>query len=334
MLSKILFAFFLLTMSLQASWSEYKKLYISKDGRVVDRANSDITHSESIGYALYLALQNGDFETFSSIYLWYKNNLKKNQYGLVSWKWGKDKQNNWHILDTNNATDGDLWIAYDNLLMYEISKGEIYKSEALKLMENIKKQLLVKEAGSVYLLPGKVGFESKNSIEINLSYYLFFIFDKFGEYDDDTIWKQLKNDGITLLQKARFSSLKLNPDWISVDKNSQRVYVSKNNTFGYDALRIPFNILNSDIKNKKVLLQPYINYVNSMKMVDAVYGVCNLTKGSISLYNYSYAHLSIYNMLDKVFNKHQTFSKQLKKLKEQNRDDYYSYSIYLMCNTL
>jgi len=334
MLNKLLMTFFMLTFSLQASWSDYKKLYISKDGRVIDRANGNITHSESIGYGLYLALQNNDYKSFLNTYLWYKKNLKKNKYGLVSWKWGKDKNNSWHVLDTNNATDGDIWIAYDCLLMYERCKEESYKVEAMQLISNIKKYLIVKESGSLYLLPGKIGFESQNNIIVNLSYYPFFIFDKFTEYDHDSIWYELKKDGIALLFKARFSPLQLNPDWICIDKNTQKISPSKNNSFGYDALRIPFNILKSNIQDKKKLLQPYINYVNSMKATDTIYGVSNLKKGSISIYNYSYAHLSIYNLLDKTFNNSQTFSEQIKKLKEQDKDDYYSYSIYLMCNTL
>lgn len=334
MLSKLLFTFFLITISLQASWSEYKKLYISKDGRVIDKVNSDITHSESIGYALYLALENRDFETFTKVRNWYHNNLKKNESGLISWKWGKDKDGSWHVLDTNNASDGDLWIAYDNLLMYEITKSEIYKAEALKLMENIKKHLLVKEAGSVYLLPGKLGFESKDAIEINLSYYLFFIFEKFFEYDNDSVWKELKQDGINLLYKARFSSLELNPDWISLDKKTKEVQLSKNNSFGYDALRIPYNVLKSDIKDKKRLLEPYKNYVNAMKLSGGVFGVSDLKKGNISLYNYSFAHLSIYNAIDKYFNKTSSFTKKLKTLKEKHKDDYYSYSIYLFTTLL
>jgi len=326
---KLFIVFFIATISLQASWSEYKSLYIAKDGRVIDRANSDITHSEGIGYAMYFAIKNSDFKSFSKIHNWYENNLKKNKFGLISWKWGKDDNGIWSILDSNDATDGDLWIAYDNLLMYEITKNVSYKSEALKLIQSIKKHLLVKQAGSLYLLPGSLGFRNKNSIEINLSYYVFFIFDKFREYDKDEVWSNLKDDGINLLYKARFTSLKLNADWISVDKYTQRVSLSRNHSFGFDAIRIPFNILKSKIKNKNSLLEPYKNYLNAMKSAKSVFGVCDLKSGNISLYDYSYAHLSIYNMLDKYFNKSESFGTRLSKLKGKNKDDYYAYSIYL-----
>lgn len=329
MINRLLFTFLIMTMSLQASWSEYKTLFVAEDGRVIDRVNGDITHSESIGYALYFAVKSGDMESFEKIYQWYKNNLKQNEFGLISWKWGKDKDGSWHVLDTNNASDGDLWIAYTNLLMYEKTKNSLYKTEALELMKNIKQHLVVKQAGLVYLLPAKQGFETRTTLEINLSYYLFFIFDKFSEYDEDTIWKELKHDGINLLYKARFTPLVLNADWISVDKNTSKVTYTRNNSFGFDAIRIPYNILKSDIKDKDRLLEPYRNYVDTMKLSGTIFGVSDLKSGTISIYNYSFAHLSIYNMLDKHFNKKKSFTADLNRLKGERKDDYYSYSIYL-----
>ena len=329
MLNKLLFTFFLTTTVIQASWSEYKSLYIAKDGRVIDRVNSNITHSEAVGYAMYLAVKNSDLKTFDKIREWYKNNLTRNKFGLISWKWGKDKDNLWHVLDVNNASDGDLWIAYDNLLMFEKTKKIEYKQEALAIVQSIKEHLIIKEHDMLYLLPAKMGFTTNHSIEINLSYYLFFIFDKFKQYDNDKIWTTLKEDGIKLLYQSRFTSLGLNADWIKIDKITGKTQYARNNSFGYDAIRIPFNILNSDIKDKGKLLEPYKNYVNAMKLSASIFGVTDLKDGNISLYNYGYVHLSIYNMLDKYFNKKQSFSKKLNKLKGENKDDYYSYSIYL-----
>jgi len=319
-----------MTTILSADWNEYKSLFIADDGRVIDRVNSDITHSESIGYALYLAIQNSDTQSFNKIHNWYQNNLKKNEFGLFGWKWGKDQDGSWHTLDLNNASDGDIWIAYDNLLMFEKTKEAKYKQEAISLMQNIKKYLIMEQNGMLYLLPGKQGFVYDDTIEINLSYYIFFIFDRFEKYDNDTIWSRLKQDGIKLIYQSRFTPLQLNADWISIDKNTNKILPSKNNSFGYDALRIPFNILNSDIPDKGKLLEPYKNYVNSMKTASSIFGVTDLKNGNISLYNYSYGHLSIYNMIDKHFNNMTSFSTQIRQLKGEKRNDYYSYSIYLL----
>ncbi|MBU1657628.1 hypothetical protein KKG72_01070 [bacterium] len=329
MLNKLLFILFIMNTLLHADWSEYKSLYVAKDGRVIDRVNSDITHSESVGYALYLSLMHNDVESFEKIYKWYKDNLTINDFGLISWKWGKDSNQSWHVLDLNNATDGDLWIAYDCLLMFEKTNKIHYKQEAFNIMKSIKKYLIIEEKERLYLLPGKHGFVKDSYFEINLSYYLFFIFDKFKQYDDDDTWSRLKEHGIQLLQEARFTSLGLHPDWIKIDKKTLKVELTKNSSFGYDALRIPYNLLKSDIQDKDKLLESYKRYIQSMKAADAVFGVIDLKNGTISMYNYSVAHLSIYNMLDKYFNNTESFSSKIKKLKGENKDDYYAYSIYL-----
>jgi endoglucanase len=333
MLNRSLFILLILIFPLYASWDEYKERFLLEDGRIIDKKNCDITHSEAIGYSMYLALKNKDLKSFKKIYHWYKKNLLKNSFGLISWKWGQDKSGKWHILDNNNATDGDLWIAYDNLLAYEITQNEKYKKEALVLMNSIKKNLFLKNKAKIYLLPAHYGYENKKSFEINLSYYLFFIFDKFFKIDHDIVWKQLKEDGISLLLEARFTPLKLHSDWIKIDKKSAKISLSKNNLFGYDAIRIPLNILMSDIENKDMLLHSYKVYVDGMKKMHLIFGVSNLKKGTVSIYNYAYAHLAIYDQIDYYFYKQNSFIKELEELKRIKKDDYYSYSLYLISTT-
>ena len=316
-----------------ADWNEYKSLFIAKDGRVIDKRNDHITHSEAVGYALYLAFKNKDMKTFDKVYRWYKNNLKKNDFGLIPWKWGKDDQGKWHVLDQNSATDGNLWIAYDNLLMYEHTSDINYKNEAIELIQSIKKHLILRMNGTTYILPAESGYHNQEFIELNLSYYLFFIFDKFKDYDNDLLWTSLKNDGITLLQKAKFTSLELPPDWIKVMKKDNTITFGRNNSFAYDAIRIPLNIIKSDLPNKKDLLSAYIRLVEAMKQIKTIFGVIDLKDGTISTHNYAYAHLSVYNMIDYYINDKRSFEKKLTEMRKENHDDYYSYSIYLLTLT-
>lgn len=328
---KAFFIFILLLKTvLMADWNEYKALFIAHDGRVIDKRNDHITHSEAVGYALYLAYKNDDIKTFNKVYRWYKNNLKKNDAGLIPWKWGEDDKGKWHILDHNSATDGNLWIAYDNLLMYEHTSDINYKNEALELIQSIKEHLILKMNGSTFLIPAENGYSNEEYIEINLSYYLFFIFDKFKEYDNDILWATLKNDGIALLKKAKFTSLELPSDWIRVMKKDHTITLGRNNHFAYDAIRIPFNIIKSDLPDKKELLTPYIKLLEAMKQLETVFGVIDLKDGLISIHNYAYAQLSIYNMIDTYANDKRSFEKKLIQMRKENQDDYYSYSIYLL----
>lgn len=323
----------LLHTMLLADWQEYKSLFIAPDGRVIDKRNKDITHSEAVGYALYLAYKYEDKETFNKVYHWYHNNLKTNTVGLIPWKWGKDKKDKWHLLDTNSATDANLWIAYDNLLMYERTSEIQYKTEALQLIRSIRKNLILEMNGKTLLLPSEYGYDHDKYIEINLSYYLFFIFDKFKKYDDNPIWSSLKKDGISLLKEARFTSLQLNPDWIQISKKDHNITLGEKSKFSYDAIRIPLHILKSDISDKKALLAPYVRFVDAMKTLETVFGVVDLKDGTISIYNYAYAQLSVYDMIDNYSNRSRSFEEKLNTMRKENPDDYYSYSIYLLTLT-
>ena len=314
----------LLSISLYADWDEYKNRFIQSDGRVVDKKNGNITHSEAIGYTLYFAYKFNDDKTFDKVHDWYYNNLSKNSYGLISWKWGEDSNGNWGILDHNNASDGDLWIAYDLLLMAEKRGDKQLREEAFSLMKAIKKHLIIEYKEKLFLLPGKDGFKKSDHIILNPSYYRFDIFKAFSILDSMDPWRALSKDGEWLLHNAVFSSLHLHSDWITLDKNLT-IKPAKNMKFGYDAIRIPLNIMQSTLPTKIDLLQHYESYVHMMREGSLPLGTVALERGSISLYDYCYGHLAIYDMLLSK----PLFRQKLKRMIQEDKDNYYAYTLYL-----
>ena len=48
-------------------WKQYKHNFITVDGRVVDRFNKNISHSESVGYGMFFAVSYNDNKTFNKI---------------------------------------------------------------------------------------------------------------------------------------------------------------------------------------------------------------------------------------------------------------------------
>jgi endoglucanase len=319
-----LLLFLLISTSLHADWAEYKHRFIQKDGRVIDKSNQHITHSEAIGYTLYFAYIYHDDETFERVYTWYKTHLPKNTNGLISWKWGKDKSGNWRILDKNNASDGDLWIAYDLLLMAERKHDLSLQKEARLLIEAIKSHLVIEYQNRLFLLPAKDGYLKQKHITVNLSYYIFTIFEKFKKIDPEGPWDVLLKDGKWLLDQSRFSVLQLPADWINIDENLT-ITPSKNKSFGYDAIRIPLNIMYSSLENKSKLMQPYIRYVDMMTAGESILGTVALETGDIHLYDFCFGHLAIYNMISK----NKIFTQKLEQLIQSERENYYAYALYL-----
>lgn len=313
----------ILTLCLEGHWTGYKERFIQADGRVIDKKNNNITHSEAIGYTLYFAYKFKDNKAFDSVYAWYRANMPTNQYGLTPWVWGKDRFNQWRILDTNNATDGDMWIAYSLLLMGERRRDYAMIDAGKKLVTAIKKHLIVFVKDRVFLLPGKEGHESDDGIFLNLSYYHFDVLEVFFKNTQDSIWQKLSTDAEWLLHQSQFSVLQLHSDWIIID-NTLSIHNARNKMFGYDAIRIPFNIAKSNLATKKKLLIPYKNFVNMMQN-EIPFGTVSLEDGTITLYDYCFGHLAVYNYLSED----KRFEKRLKKMMMEDKNNYYAYALYL-----
>ncbi len=319
------------TADKEALWRNYKESFIQKDGRVIDYKNSDITHTEGIGYTLYFAQYFNDKKTFSLIYTWYKNNIKKNSAHLPGWKWGKSTDGEWKMLDMNSASDANLWIAYALFLMDKKEENDSYKKEAYTLLENIKKYQIKNIASQTYLLPAENGFINKDILVLNPSYMLFEIFQNIQYFDKDALWKKLIKSSCYLLKKARFSKLALNPDWIQINLKKNSFALDKKKTlFSYDAIRIPLNIMRSSLSKtqKRELLEPYINYVSMMKEFSL--GSVDLDLGKISLYDLSYGHLAIYSKIAKEYNLGlKNLDTELTQRMKKEHENYYAYSLYL-----
>jgi len=91
------------------SWRQYKDRFVTSAGRVVDNANGGISHSEGQGYAMLIAERLDDRPTFDAIWEWTQSNLLVRGDGLAAWRWTPQVP---HVADHNNATDGDLLIAW------------------------------------------------------------------------------------------------------------------------------------------------------------------------------------------------------------------------------
>ncbi len=324
-LVSVVIVVFIMSTNSYAGWDRYKELYVQDDGRVIDKANQSITHSEAIGYTLYFAFKFNDDKTFDKVYQWYKNNMPLNEKGLVPWKWGEKYDGKWGILDFNNASDGDMWIAYALLLMSERRNDSLMLKEAKNLIIAMRENVIFNFYNKNFFLPGGVGFVHDEYIVVNPSYYRFDIFKKFATVDHSK-WMDLHNDGIWLLERTKFGSLDLPSDWVSIDKDLI-VAPAVNNTFGYDAIRIGLNILDSGIKQEKQdqLLLPWKRYIKMMEVAGIPLGVVSLDKGTIDLYNYGFGHLAIYSKIYYL----PFFAEKKQKLMQKRQEDYYAFALYL-----
>jgi endoglucanase len=92
------------------AWRAYKARFVTAQGRVVDTANGLVSHSEGQGYGMLLAVAADDRDSFERIWGWTRANLFIRNDALAAWRWEPDKRP--AIADVNNASDGDLLIAW------------------------------------------------------------------------------------------------------------------------------------------------------------------------------------------------------------------------------
>lgn len=236
-------------------WIGYKSK-IQNDGRVVDRDRNYVSTSEGQSYALLRAVWMDDKEVFDRVLRWTNQNLRKRDGDrLFSWLWGKREDGTWGVIEEeggeNAASDADQDIALALIFAYKRWNEEHYLKEAKRLLEDIWKKEIVIINGNPYITAGNwaVGEEYPT---LNPSYFSFAAYPIFAEVDTDRPWLQLKDAAYKVLDEAsklaldKTGSAYLPPDWVSVDRDTEKVLPpklqNKTTDFSDDAFRVLWRV--------------------------------------------------------------------------------------------
>jgi len=242
------------SMISRAEWSAYQTQFVAEDGRVIDNANGDISHSEGQGYGLLLAYLAGDRAAFEKIWSFTRTELIVRDDGLAAWRW--DASATPHITDTNNATDGDILIAYALALAGQ-GWNEADKLEAAtSMIKTVGDNLIVKTRGDSLILPGSKGFrksDRKDGPVVNPSYWVFEALPLFAEISSNTVWNDTSASGQQLIADAQFGTAKLPTDWISMAKATPRPADGFPPEFGYNSIRVPLYLMRAGLGGKQNL---------------------------------------------------------------------------------
>ncbi len=324
------------------AWSLFKKRFIQDDGRVIDRMNQDFTHSEAVGYTLFFALSYDDQETFNKVHRWMTNNLKKNEYGLYGWKWGKAASGKWRMLDMNNASDGDMWIAASLLLAHKKYAKQEYLEDGLALLKAIRDNLIITaDDGISYLLPARDGFIKGKTLTLNPSYLILHLFKQFGDYDSGkkTVWLKLYDDAKKVLIKSRFGCFQIHPDWVEVDMHSGAVSLNEEKTlFSYDAIRVPLFVSYAgkiyDDPELETVLVGYYKLNKVYELIGNVTQPVDLKDVNMSLQPASFGFRAVFSCLTKGMCRQGDAGWPSLRELENAKKNYYSFSLLLFADIL
>ncbi|WP_313613096.1 glycosyl hydrolase family 8 [Agrobacterium sp.] len=233
----------------EQAWTAYKGAFLESTGRIVDTGNGNISHSEGQGYGMWLAVLAGNPADFELIWSFTKTELLVRNDGLAAWKW--DPQANPHITDINNATDGDILIAYALALAAAEFNRPDYQQTARAIINTIAEKAVIQNAGRTLLLPAVEGFSATDRNDgpvINPSYLIFEAFPVFDMLSPSPVWQALTRDGVALLESFSFGDRKLPADWVSMKRRPQPAEGFAPE-FGYNAVRIPLYLAQAKAGN-------------------------------------------------------------------------------------
>jgi endoglucanase len=227
-----------------AGWATFRDRFVTAEGRVVDTGNKEVSHTEGQGWAMLFAEAAGDRASFDKIWGWTREKLQRHDSALFAWRWDPN-DGKAPVADANDATDGDILIAWALIRASRRWNHAEYSRSARHIVSDIRRKLIVSAPGRLVLLPGSDGFKGEDGTTIvNPSYYVFPALKDFARILPAPDWQRLQRDGLGLLADARFGRWGLTPDWVDIGDEGDLSPAGKFPArFGYDAIRVPLYLI-------------------------------------------------------------------------------------------
>lgn len=223
--------------ALVLAWADYAQRFVTPDGRAIDPANQGITHTEGQGVSMLVAQACDDRARFEALFRFCQQ-LRRDD-GLYAWRWEPGQG----ITDHNNASDGDLYIAWALARAGRRWNAPAYLAAARELARAVRTRLAVEVRGQTLLLPGQVGFWDTPAAGgtpipvVNPSYLILPALAELGQVDASPFWAALTQSTLRLLDTARFGARQLPADWLWMGE-PVKPWPGRPARFGYEAIRI------------------------------------------------------------------------------------------------
>lgn len=264
-------------------WAVFKDRFI-RDGRVVDTDNGGISHSEGQGYGMLLAVAHDDPATFEALWSWTRETLRRPD-GLFSWKYDPDAEGGPRVTDVNNATDGDILIAWALARAAEWWQEPAHGADADAIAGTVLGALVVTTDQGALLLPGQEGFTGPDKRVVNPSYWVFPALAELGRRTGDARWGDLTAGGLDLLARARFGRWNLPPDWLET-AGDLRPATDFPPRFGYNNVRVPLYLVWGGVDSPE-RLAPYLGFWAWFKDCRFVPAWTDVTDNAVTTDNWS-----------------------------------------------
>ncbi|MDY0049436.1 MAG: glycosyl hydrolase family 8 [Halothiobacillaceae bacterium] len=233
-------------------WQDYRALFVSPDGRIVDTGNQGVSHSEGQGYGLLLALAAENRADFERIWNWTRSNLQR-QDKLFAWQWSPRLDP--PVKDWNNATDGDLLIAWALARAAAHWQVPQWQDEARTIAVRLRGTLLREAPFGPLLLPGQQGFEEKGNLLVNPAYWVYPALAELARIDPEGSWEAVSQSGQRLLRLTRYGAAGVPPDWIRLHADGRLALPAESaqRRLGFEAIRVPLYLCWAGLRDNALL---------------------------------------------------------------------------------
>lgn len=252
------------------SWELYRHRFLTEDGRIVDDDNGSVSHSEGQGYGMLIAATADDRASFDKMLAWTERELFVRDDGLAAWKW--DPAATPHVVDENNATDGDLLIAWALIRAHRHWGSKAHLDKATNILDALGDAAVADSAYGKVLLPGVQGFledEQPDGPVVNLSYWVFPALQELRGVSAGFPAEELSRNGLSLLESIGEAN-GLPTDWTGLGGDAPHPAEAFPPQFGYNAVRIPLYLAwnGGDLER---LLSPFSSNWTANSGIPAVY---------------------------------------------------------------
>ena len=255
-------------------WAAYQAGFVTPEGRVVDTGNKGISHSEGQGYGLLLAVLAQDRPSFDRILGFTQTELMVRDDGLAAWRW--DPETDPHLTDTNNATDGDILIAYA-LAQGGLSWSDPALTEqATAMVRTIGLTMLASAGPHTVILPGEYGFsvaERDDGPIVNPSYWVYEALPLFATLTPEIDWRAVAASGLDLLAPMSATRAGLPSDWMALAKGQPEPAEGFPPEFGYNSIRIPLYLMRANADATYLKLFSAMGDKDGLARIDVTTGI-------------------------------------------------------------
>ncbi|MFT8882756.1 MAG: glycosyl hydrolase family 8 [Liquorilactobacillus hordei] len=277
-----------LQVSIYNQWNELfvhevsgkKKAFINTKGT----KKGNVSLSEAQGYGMLIATEqthtdsNKSQETFDKLDAYYLSNRDAGT-NLMSWKQVISHNGKRIKKYHNNATDGDLYIAYSLIRAAKKwpQKAPYYKKQAKAILEDILKYNYNSSTGS--LMVGNWAKGTKYANLLRTSDVLPAQFEEFYHFTGDKVWLSIKDKMLSnLVELSKKHKTGLIPDMAWIKKDGSVISVGKKSHFGkynryyyYNACRLPYNLSQSNDSKSRLVLRKMMKFFMSREYIAGGY---------------------------------------------------------------